>query len=342
MTEPPELPTPETRDESAPQPAPRRVSKWDLLPWLAAAGFLVLTAALVWVWLQRVDRAPAVADTGTEAEQLGALEARVERLEQRPAPQATDLAPLTARVNALEQRPAATPSASGQAANLAPLEARIAALEAKQQADSQLAGRIDALSARAESLEAAQRAGQSDLARRLDADEARLAAIERSTSQIPALADRAGRLARVQAIRLAMDSGQKLGEIAGAPAPLARFANTAPPTEPGLRLAFPQAAREALAAARPASDGKPLLARVWDEAQDLVTVRQGDRVLVGDPAAGVLARARTTLDAGDLPGAVAAVASLSGAPAQAMAGWLAEARALLEARAALAEWAAHA
>ena len=83
MTEPPELPTPETRDESAPQPAPRRVSKWDLLPWLAAAGFLVLTAALVWVWLQRVDRAPAVADTGTEAEQLGALEARVARLEQR-------------------------------------------------------------------------------------------------------------------------------------------------------------------------------------------------------------------------------------------------------------------
>jgi hypothetical protein len=339
MTEPPELPPPETQDGSAPQPAPRRVSKWDLLPWLAAAGFLALTAALVWVWLHRPDQPPAVAEAGAEAEQFGALETRVARLEQRPVPPTPDLGPLTARLSALEQRPAA---ASGQAANLAPLETRIAALEAKQQADSQMAGRIDALSARADSLETTQRAGQSDLARRLDADEARLAAIERSTSQIPALADRAGRLARVQAIRLALDSGQKLGEIPGAPASLARFANTAPPTEPGLRLAFPQAAREALSAARPASDGKPLLARVWDEAQDLVTVRQGDRVLVGDPAAGVLARARTALDAGDLSGAVAAVASLNGAPAQAMAGWVAEARALLDARAALAEWAAHA
>jgi hypothetical protein len=339
MTEPPELPLPETQDESAPQPAPRRVSKWDLLPWLAAAGFLVLTAALVWVWLHRPDQPPAVAEAGAEAEQFGALEARIARLEQRPVPPTPDLGPLTARLSALEQRPAA---GSGQAANLAPLETRIAALEAKQQADSQMAGRIDALSARADSLETTQRAGQSDLARRLDADEARLAAIERSTSQIPALADRAGRLARVQAIRLALDSGQKLGEIPGAPAPLARFANTAPPTEPGLRLAFPQAAREALSAARPVSDGKPLLARVWDEAQDLVTVRQGDRVLVGDPAAGVLARARTALDAGDLSGAVAAVASLNGAAAQAMAGWVAEARALLDARAALAEWAAHA
>jgi hypothetical protein len=339
MTEPPELPPPETPDESAPQPAPRRVSKWDLLPWLAAAGFLALTAALVWVWLHRPDQPPAVAEAGAEAEQFGALETRVARLEQRPVPPTPDLGPLTARLSALEQRPAA---ASGQAANLAPLETRIAALEAKQQADSQMAGRIDALSARADSLETTQRAGQSDLARRLDADEARLAAIERSTSQIPALADRAGRLARVQAIRLALDSGQKLGEIPGAPAPLARFANTAPPTEPGLRLAFPQAAREALSVARPASDGKPLLARVWDEAQDLVTVRQGDRVLVGDPAAGVLARARTALDAGDLSGAVAAVASLNGAAAQAMAGWVAEARALLDARAALAEWAAHA
>jgi hypothetical protein len=315
------------------------VSKWDLLPWLAAAGFLALTAALVWVWLHRPDQPPAVAEAGAEAEQFGALETRVARLEQRPVPPTPDLGPLTARLSALEQRPAA---ASGQAANLAPLETRIAALEAKQQADSQMAGRIDALSARADSLETTQRAGQSDLARRLEADEARLAAIERSTSQIPALADRAGRLARVQAIRLALDSGQKLGEIPGAPAPLARFANSAPPTEPGLRLAFPQAAREALSVARPASDGKPLLARVWDEAQDLVTVRQGDRVLVGDPAAGVLARARTALDAGDLSGAVAAVASLNGAPAQAMAGWVAEARALLDARAALAEWAAHA
>jgi hypothetical protein len=341
MTEPPALPPTETEDATPSQPPLRRVAKSELLPWLTAAGFLILTAALIWVWLQRVDQ-PMSVEASAAAEQLGTLEARVAQLEQRPVPQTPDLGPLTARMNALEQRPPPAATSPAQVADLGPLEARIAALEARPPADSQLAGRIDALSARADSLETVQRAGQSDLARRLDADEARLAPIERSTGQIPALADRISHLTRIQAVWLALDAGLKLGEIPGAPAPLARFANTAPPTEPGLRLAFPRVAREALAAARPASEGKPLLARVWDEAQDLVTVRQGDRVLVGDAAAGVLDRARTALDAGDLSAAVAAVASLSGASAQAMAGWLAEARALLEARAALAEWAARA
>src|SRR6202030_3818836 len=119
-------------------------------------------------------------------------------------------------------------------------------------------------------------------------------------------------------------------------------ATTAPPTEASLRQAFPAAARNALAVARPATDGKPLLDRVWAEAQDLVTVRQGDRVLVGDPTAGVLARARSALDAGDLSDAIANIASLNGPAAQAMAAWVADARALLDARAALAQWAAHA
>ena len=53
----------------------------------------------------------------------------------------------------------------------------------------------------------------------------------------------------------------------------------------------------------------------------------------------MLARARGSLDAGDLAGAVAAVATLTGPAAQAMADWLAQARALLDARAALAAWA---
>jgi hypothetical protein len=334
-----DAPPPETPDEPAPQPAPEPARKRDLLPWLCAAGFLILAAGLVWVWLRPLDEPQAAARPDSEGQQLATLEGRVARLEQRPAPQALDLGPLTARVSALEQRPA--PSASGQA-DLAPLEARISALEARQPTDNQLAGRIDALSARADSLATAQQGAQSELQRRLDADEARLATLERSTSLLPALVGRVARMAQVQTARLALDAGQKLGEVPGAPSPLARFATIAPPTEARLRLAFPPAAREALAASRPDTDGKPLLARVWAQAQDLVTVRQGDHVLVGDPAAGVLDRARAALDAGDLAGAVAAVASLTGAPAQAMAGWLAEARGLLDARAALIEWAAQA
>jgi hypothetical protein len=339
MTEPePPTSSPETPAEPDPPSLPPVVARRSLLPWFSGAGFLILAAALVWTWMHPFNEPSAATQADARAQSLATLETRLARLEQRPvaAPtppgQVPDLAPITARVATLEQRP--IPS-------LAPLEARIAALEARPSADSQLAGRIDALSARADTLETAQRAAHSDLTRRLDADEARIAAAERNAGQIAALADREGRVARVQAAQVALNAGQRLGDVSGAPPALVRFANAPPPTEAALRLAFPSAARQALAAARPPSEGKPLLARLWAETQDLVTVRQGDRVLVGDPAAGVLARARAALDAGDLAGAVAAVATMTGAPAEAMANWLADARALLEARAALAEWAAH-
>jgi hypothetical protein len=345
MSESPAEAPPETPNEPAPpadEPARRH-----LLPWLSGVGFLILVAAIVWVWLNPLNGPPA----GAPEQIVAALEARVARLEQRPAAQPTDLSGLTGRVGALEQRPAAPEFAAlstrvaalekRQVPDQAPLEARVAALEARQAAATQMAGRLDALSARADSLETAQRTAQSDLARRLDADDARIATIERNASQISALADRAAQTARMQAAQLALNAGQPLGELPGAPPALARFASAAPPTEAALKLAFAPAARAAVAAARPPDDGEPLLARIWARAQDLVTVRQGDRVLVGDPAAGVLGRARTALDAGDLAGAVAAVGTLTGPPAQAMAGWLADARSLLDARAALADRAAH-
>lgn len=337
--EPPATLPPENPEEPAPPLPQHEAARRDRLAWLSGAGFLILAAALVWAWLNPFHGLPPATPVDALAQPLASLEARMARLEQRPvaAPmpsvQMPDLGPLTARVAALEQR---------QVPNIAPLEARIAVLEARPSTDTQLAGRIDALSARADSLETALRTMQSDLARRLDADEARMATAERNAGQISALADRVGRFARVQAAQLALNTGQKLGDVSGAPPALARFATTPPPTEATLRLAFPQAAREALAAARPQSEGKPLLERLWAETQELVTVRQGDRVLVGDPSAGVLEHARAALDAGDLAAAVAAVSALTGAPAQAMAGWLADARALLDARAALVEWAAHA
>jgi hypothetical protein len=168
------------------------------------------------------------------------------------------------------------------------------------------------------------------MSRRIDAIEGRLAASEKAARRIPV----------VQAATMALAAGQKLGDLPGAPPALARFADAAPPTEAALRLAFPQAAREALAVSHPASEGQPLLTRLWAQAQDLVTIRQGDRVLIGDPAAGVLAHARADLEAGDLAAAVADVAKLEGAAAQAMSAWLAQARSLLQARDALAAWAA--
>ena len=78
-----------------------------------------------------------------------------------------------------------------------------------------------------------------------------------------------------------------------------------------------------------------MLDRLWARTQALVTVREGDRVIVGDPASGVLATAQARLDAGDLAGAVAALHRLSGPAAAAIAPWRDQAQAVLAARAAL-------
>ena len=157
------MPVPVGEPPAAP-PTEAAAPRYRLLPWLTGAGFLILAAALAWVWRYPFVAPQSADQTDAMVRQLGALEARVARLEQRPPPQAADLGPLTARVTALEQRPipqgtASAPAAPDlaplearvsalqqrQSANLAPLEARIAALESRQPADNQLATRITAL-----------------------------------------------------------------------------------------------------------------------------------------------------------------------------------------------------
>lgn len=180
---------------------------------------------------------------------------------------------------------------------------------------------------------------------RLDALESRIAATEKQGSgiagQIGGITEQAKRISRVQLATTALEAGQKLGDIPGAPPALAQFAHDAPPTEAGLRLSFNSAAEAAQRASQPAiMDNQPFASRLWTRAQQSVTVRQGDRVLLGDPVSGVLAHARQALDAGDLAGAVAVLNGLAGPAAAAMADWVGQARALLEARAALASMAA--
>ena len=87
----------------------------------------------------------------------------------------------------------------------------------------------------------------------------------------------------------------------------------------------------------PDTEGKPFLDRVLARLQDvrLITVREGDHVVVGNEAAQTLAHARLLLEVGDLAGAVKAVSGLSGPPAEKMAAWLAEASSLVAAREAL-------
>ena len=272
------------------------------LPVLYFLGFATLAGAVAWIW-QNPPLPPEPP--------VGALQARLDALESRPAEirsaPAFDPAPLLARIAALEARtqtsltPAPFSPASPELTppvfappDLGPIQARIAALEARP-------------------------------------------AINPADA---ALGERIGRIARIQAIAAALETGRKLGDVPDAPPALQRFANADPPTEAGLRLAFPAEAQAALVASRPIDPGWPWLTRIWGRLQSLITIREGEHVLVGDPAAGVVAAAQRALDAGDIAGAVTALGRLNPQAAQAMTGWTDQAKALLEARAALAMMAA--
>ena len=231
---------------------------------------------------------------------------------------AREVSELQARVAQLESRP------QPAAADLQSLAARVAALEGRSAApepaaatstgnDAQPAGSVGELAQR-----------ETALAAQLRDEQRRLALI-----------------ARVQAAGAALADGRPLGDWPDAPPALARFTKAPPPTEATLRLTFEAAAQAALAASRPAPPADASLwRRALDRVEGLVTVREGDQVLLGDPAAGIVAHARHALEAGDLAGAVEALQGLPPTAAAAFAGWISQARALLDARAALAGLAA--
>ncbi|MBS0561959.1 MAG: hypothetical protein JSR21_18065 [Proteobacteria bacterium] len=319
----------------------------DIAPALYLLGFVVLAAAVIWLFENPPVATPAGPSPEVAAlrQQVATLESRLVAVENRkpPAPPpAADLAPVNSAIAVLQGKVTALENRKPPAPDLSAVEARIAALEARPAVDPALASRVDALGGRMDQLTGRVDAGEAATQQRLGATETRLAPLEKDAGQISALAARAARIARIQAAQAALDGGIKLGDIPGAPPALARYATAAPPTEASLRLSFGPAAQAALAASRPNVDQKPFLDRAWAQAQQLVTLRQGDTVILGDPAAGVIAHARAELDAGDLAGAVAVLDSLTGPPAEAIAGWKAQAQGLLDARAALADMAARA
>jgi hypothetical protein len=219
---------------------------------------------------------------------------------------------------------------AAQESRVAALSAQVEALAGRPVADSApLAAQLSALSQRVAALEARPAGGDTSA---LAASVAALA--QKLASVAQAGQDATQRLARIEAARAALDAGQPLGVIPGAPPALARYATTAPPTTAGLRESFDPAAAAALKASRPPEPAS-LPARLLQRAESLLTVRVGGKVVAGPPASVPLDAARRRLDTGDLAGAVAALAPLDAAAANAMAPWTGEARALLEARAAL-------
>ena len=244
------------------------------------------------------------------------------------AAEATQISRLTAEVTALKERMAALENRPAAAAGDSQAEALAAELQALK---TKTAANFEAFETRMANLEN-QPAGTGDssvLAAKLTALDADL------KKSVAAAEAHAAMAAHLQAAAQALEAGLPLGDIADAPPALVRFATTAPPTEAALRLSFGPFAAAAEAASRPVEQGHGMAERIWLRIERLITVRQGDHVLIGTPAAAALEAARTKLNAGDLAGAVASLSALDAEASAAMAPWQAAAQALLDARAAL-------
>jgi hypothetical protein len=310
MTEDTLLPPPAQAPDASfvPPKTPRR----DLVPWLYGLGFLVLAAAVFYLWQYPGTPSEPAADVSAAQaveQRLADIDARVTRLEQRPAP---DFDKITARMDALD---------------------------ARVTDQMQLASRVDTLSGRIESLSGRYQTGQDTIGQQLDALTTRVAAVASNAGSLEAVTKRLNRIARLQEASFALGAGRPIGDLPDAPEALARYAHATPPTEAQLRLRFPRDAKAAFTAKQPEPGDAPFADRVWERAQGLITIRRGDDVVVGNPAAIILARAQASLDAGDVAGAVNAIETLKGQPADAMANWLTDAKSLLSARSALADMA---
>jgi hypothetical protein len=313
MTEPNLLPPPDPApDVTVPPSSPARRN---LAPWLYGLGFLILAVAIIYVW-----QYPNTPSDSTDEQ------AAIQAIGQR-------LADLDARLNKVEQRPVID---TGR------ITTRLDALEGRVADQTQLPARLDALSGRIESLSGRDQAGIDAAKQQIAALTTRVAAVESNAGNIAAVTQRLNRIARLQEASIALAAGRAIGDVPDAPDALARYSHAPPPTEADLRLRFPEAEKAALAAHQPDEADAPFLGRVWDRAQGLVTVRRGEDVVVGNPASVVLNRAQTALDAGDLAGAIETLRSLKGPPGQAIAAWISDAQALLDARTALAQLAAQA
>jgi hypothetical protein len=245
-------------------------------------------------------------------------------LEKRPAPAPVDLKPLEDRIAAIEGKVA--PDVAGAvAAATAPLDKRLGAVEQDVQGAAK-----NAQDAQAASSQAAVTVRQ--LSDRVAAMEKQLAAAEQRQTQ---QAQQATIALKAQAALTALEAGRPVGDIPGAPPAVAKFATTKPPSEAELRLAFPPAAARAIDASAPDNKSLSLGERMLQHAETLITIRKGDKVLVGTTAADTLGQAQAQLDSGDLAGCLTTLNGLDPGAAHAMAPWRAQAQALLDARTAL-------
>jgi hypothetical protein len=288
------------------------------MPLLYGLGFLILAAGIFYVW-KNPALPPDVANTQTTLhvleQKVASMDVRLGRLEQLPTP----------------------PSA----ADLGKISARIDALEGRILDQTQIQSRLDVVAGRIESLAGRDQSAVDDLKQQLGNASGKIGALEAATGSVSTAPTRVEKMIRIQAAALALANGKPLGMLPNAPPALAKFATTPPPTEAQLRLAFPQMERDALAASTVDTSAQPFVERVIERAEELMTIRKGNEVLVGSSTVAALASAHAALDAGDLAAAVKDLSNLDPGAAKAAADWIAQAKSVLDARAALTDLAAH-
>jgi len=353
---PHETTAPSPQDIAAPPPQAPEPRRRSSMPLLYGLGFLILAGGIYAAW--EYPHNTVSPDLQRVRQQLANIDARLTALEQRPAPTSSvSQADLDARLTRLEQGPASTSSVSQ--ADLDKLAARIDAAEAKiadegkaiaEQSQviaaqgkgvdqTQLNSRVDDVAGRIEALSGRIQTGLDALRQQTDHLTTRVATLEKTSGSVDAVSQHLNRLARIQEAGLALSAGRPVGDIPGAPPALAQFARTAPPTTTELHDLFVKSEQAAIAAKEPDNTSVPLMDRIWERAQGLVTVHRGEDVVVGSPVAVTLGHARAAMDAGDLKQAISIVETLKGQPREAMAKWLEEAKSVVDARAALADMA---
>ncbi|MDO5658759.1 MAG: hypothetical protein Q4G36_10630 [Paracoccus sp. (in: a-proteobacteria)] len=285
------------------------------------------------------------ADTPEELQAaLTAQNQRIEEMETRIADLAAAPAPQPEQQPVAEPaQPAEAQASAEPAADLSAFEDRIAALQS--QLDEQQS-RIEDLQARPE-IDSAQfdelRSMAEEAAQTRDRIEAAASEAQQTLESVQADAaaasERAQAVASFAALRAALETG---GDRAAAASDLAEAGVTVPealsaadiPTLDELQAGFDPAARAALRAS--------LQSGADDSSANAVTrflrVQTGARSVTpreGGDADAVLSRAGAAVQAGQIEAALSELAALSQPGQEAMAGWTAQARAWLDAQAAL-------
>ncbi len=326
---------PEAAPPASAEPAPKAKKSGGTPLWLTLLLVLALAAEpLALRVLLPQDVAPAMAPPPQLA--LPVDGSRIDAVDSR-------LAELARRIDALEHASPMTALAPAAAAPAA--AAPVAVVDRSAERSAEDAARLQALESRLAALETRPAQALPDVEGQISAASATLnariaemdASIKRDVAQAT---QRAAFANRLRAAFFALDAGKPLGTIPDAPPALAQFADKAAPTEPALRLSFARYADTARAASQPGAEIADPVDRAWERVKNLVTVREGDHVIIGSRTASLIEDARGKLDAGDLAGAVTALAGLDAPAKAAMAAWIAQAQSLLDARAALLAMAA--